>query len=528
MKVAKKILVIFLALVLSIGSMTLLFGCGNKGNYTITFLPNAEDVYCYDDNGQKVPVSQSGIVQRGVDTPKQIKSPVFVRRGFNFNGWDKPMYEELKSDKEFKALWVQHKLTVTYDGNGGLFDGKGIIEITDITNGLDAFERAPKFVKEGYELSWDMTELDFVKQVNSFTVNAVWTPIDNQLIFKDYYGNDFANNTMDITYGQKIEEFTVETPQIVGKKFTHWVDEQGMPVDKGTIWNKSTGAILSPCYTDQDNYVIHYDLNGGQSEMDRKYWFNETYQSLPISNAKREGYSFAGWSINGSTELKMANQITMEDVKINGQFSDITLKAEWSADQYYLDFDPQGGTISNSNPLKVIYGQKITGLPTVEKQGVVFVGWEYNGQIIKDGMISEFKQNVTLVAKFSGTYTIKFDLTTYLSKSYKYAKVECTLSNWGDLPHQAGQSIQEIEIKVLEGKSLVDSIENFRELPVVVPKMPDEYKYRGKWMWRYNKDSKPVYIEPDTKFTSQLFANVPAGGTITIVPYCSALWTPAY
>ena len=134
------------------------------------------------------------------------------------------------------------------------------------------------------------------------------------------------------------------------------------------------------------------------------YSFDENVQVLPISDPVRAGYRFIGWLINDSENPIKTEDITLDDVKKDGQLADLSLKAVWGGNTYYVSFDANGGTISDNNPLSVVYGQAISGLPTAEKEGYVFDGWVYDGQKITDGDISYFDESVTLTAKYLYTY----------------------------------------------------------------------------------------------------------------------------
>lgn len=525
-KNAKIIIVVVLALLVAVGAFFVVWSFFKHDKYTVTFLPNAENVYYYAENGQRKPVPEEGIIQEGVESADQIKVPVFSKPGYNFKGWSDSLYH-LDSDKTFKALWEEQTIVITYNGNGGNLNGETIIQKIDITDGYDAWTRAPQFVREGYELSWDKTEEEFAQITTSCTINAVWIPKTYNLIFKDQYGNNFANNTMQATYNNLLGGISVVAPKVEGKRFSHWVDENGLPIDKGIKWTLDEDLILKPCYVDADKFIITYDLDGGERQ-GKIYSFDENLQEFPVSNPIKRGCIFVGWLINGRQDPIKSENITVDDLKIDGKISDVSLKAVWAGATYYIDFKVDGGTISNNNPLPIIYGNAISGLPTAYKEGYIFDGWFYNGQKIEDGDISLFDQSVTLTAKYLYTYKIKFSLTT---KVYGNA-VDRKLDSWGDLPHEVGQDIEDIVIEIIEGQSLKDVIEGFSELPVANTdpdndNLPNAYRYLGYWKWYPSKTSyTSVKIYPDTVFVPNAFDGVKGGGTITIVPACQAVWSP--
>ncbi|MBE5737763.1 MAG: hypothetical protein E7348_05120 [Clostridiales bacterium] len=526
-KYGRLLIVSILMTIVALGSFFVMTGCAKKDGYTITFIAGAENVYYYDELGQRKPVPESGIIQENVKSFEQINIPTFSRPGYNFMGWNDSLYD-IDKDRTFEPLWEKYTFTVTYNGNGGTFkDGEKQVVKENITDGYAALEQAPIFVREGYSLSWDRTEEEFAQITSSCTVNAVWTPIKYNLTFKDQNGNDFANNTMQVAYNSQIDRIDVVAPTVEGKRFSHWEGEDGLPIDKGVIWTLLTDLTLRPCYVDADEFIITYDLNGGQRQ-NKIYSFNKDSQVLPISNPFKNGCEFLGWLINDSETPVKTEDITLDDVKVNGQLADVSLKAVWGGNTYYISFDADGGTISNSNPFAAVYGEVISGLPTVEKKGYVFDGWLYNGQEVKDGDISYFTESVTLTAKYLYTYKLKFSLTTRV-----YGKdVERKLVNWGDLPYEDGQNIEDIVIEIMEGQSLKDVIEDFNELPVVNTDDPNDntingYKYLGYWRWYQSKASTvAVKIYPDTIFNPQTFTGVLGGGTITIIPACQGYYSP--
>ena len=199
-----------------------------------------------------------------------------------------------------------------------------------------------------------------------------------------------------------------------------------------------------------------------------------------------------------------------------------------SGTAYTVSFEFDGEPIYNDKTFYALPESTITGLPTIENEGIIFEGWAYNGQIIENGDICNFTENVTLTAKYLNIYKIKFSLTTKV-----YGKdVDRQLVDWGDLPHEDGQNIEEIVIEVVEGQSLKDVIEGFSKLPIVNTDDDNDnsangYKYLGYWKWSSSKTSSTsIKVYPDTVFDRVTFANVKGGSVITIVPACQGYFSP--
>lgn len=537
LKSIKKIICLIMAFVLTFASSTSLLACNKEKTYTVTFFAGAQDVYYYDADGNKQLVPETGIVQTNLSSAKDIQVPVFFRSEYNFIGWDDSVWE-LNGDKVFNALWDKYNFTITYNGNGGLYNGADQVVLSDIAKGEDAFNRAPQFEREGYELYWDKTLQEFVAITSNCTINALWTAKTYTLTFVDENGWPFANNTQSVIYDQKVEGIEVTAPEKAGYKFKCWIsDEDGLPLDDGAFWNIAKDTKFHASYVveeenGQKNYTITYDLNGGLRGT-KAYTFKETDTAGDLlSTPTRPGYDFVGWQINGGA-IKTIDQITIDDFKINGQLADVHLKAEWVGKRQTLTLDAKDGVInSDKNSIIVTYGQPIEQLPDATKVGYVFDGWLYNGKFIKNGTISRFDYDATLEAKFLHVYKVKFTLETKAKvtlpdKTVITQNVPCTLISWGDLPRaNTQQNILDVEIRVIEGQSLSTAIQDFDELPVVLPvenneDLPTSFRYCGWWRWFYDDYNKHVEIRPNTVFTPEKFVGVKGGDVITLAPFCA-------
>ncbi len=528
MKLAKRIIVSIMSLIFAFGCTATFAGCNKEATYTVKFFAGAQDVYYYDDNGNEVKVPEEGLVQTGIKSADQIILPVFYRKGFNFAGWDGNVWE-IKSDKNFTAMWQEYNLTIIYNGNGGRYNGQKVVKYTDVTDGQDALDRAPAFVKYGYDLTWDKTEQEFKQLKSNTTINAVWKPQKAKMSFYDRYAQENKIIEQEIDYNSKVGDVNQIATGTEGLKFAYWEREDGVEIDKGAIWSILEESYLKPVFVSDDNYVITYDLDGGESQ-GKSYYFDDTIEELPVVNPKRTGYDFKGWRINGTDVVKRSEDITLDDIKTNGQFTDLTLKAEWTAQQYYIMFDVDGGETPNPNPLKIVYDQPISGLPSVVKEGYKFDGWYIDDQEIIDGMISEYDGNVTVTAKFLYTYKVKFGLVTKVKEKDVYGNsimmdVECRLTSWGDLPKSETGAITDLVIEVVEGQSLTTAIKGFVSLPTVTPLKTNEdafysFWFVGYWKWFYDDYQKSLIIKADTIFTPSKLKGVGAGDVITIVPTC--------
>lgn len=108
---------------------------------------------------------------------------------------------------------------------------------------------------------------------------------------------------------------------------------------------------------------------------------------------EREGYTLKGWYCNGE-EWRFNSDVVL---------SEMTLTAEWIANDYTVSFNTG---ISDTLPNQTITFGSEYSLPTLERTGYTFKGWEHNGKLVTANKWS-IAENATLVAKWDANkYTI--------------------------------------------------------------------------------------------------------------------------
>lgn len=114
---------------------------------------------------------------------------------------------------------------------------------------------------------------------------------------------------------------------------------------------------------------IHFDSNGGTDLQDvtKTVDFGSPYGQLPSTS--RTGYTFSGWY----TEVDGGNLIT--DETIMRCYTQQTLYAHWTANEYTVVFDKQGGA-GGSDESVVMFGSTLPELLTAPtKPGFQFAGY---------------------------------------------------------------------------------------------------------------------------------------------------------
>ncbi|MFR9503955.1 MAG: InlB B-repeat-containing protein [Rikenellaceae bacterium] len=145
--------------------------------------------------------------------------------------------------------------------------------------------------------------------------------------------------------------------------------------------------------------TITFDSCGGSEVEPQTIDYNTTI-SEPEAPTKN-GYSFVDWYSDA-----LLTNLWSFTTKVT---TDMTLYAKWSANQYTITFETNGGT--EIAPLYAEYGNTITMPDNPTKEGYSFVGW-YNDADLSEAWDVNTKiiSNITLYAKWStNQYTVTFE-----------------------------------------------------------------------------------------------------------------------
>lgn len=140
-------------------------------------------------------------------------------------------------------------------------------------------------------------------------------------------------------------------------------------------------------------FTVTFDTDGGSPVS--SLTINENDSINNVTAPTKEGYTFSGWTLNGS-DYSLSTKVT----------EDITLKAKWNVNSYTITFDSDGGSaVSN---ITKDYGKTVTAPEAPVKEGYHFVAWLLNGAPYTFTTMPS--ANINLVASWeANTYTISFD-----------------------------------------------------------------------------------------------------------------------
>ena len=238
---------------------------------------------------------------------------------------------------------------------------------------------------------------------SSHPLYAHWTPNTYTITF-DPNGGSCDTESKVVTYGSTYG--VLPTPIWKGHIFEGWYTE----VSDGIQLTDSDYVGATPVKVVHAHWsvvtcTVTFDANGGTVGMESKQLsYGLTYGTMPTPSYA--GYTFEGWYTQntGGVLVTMGSPVT--------DTGDHVLYAHWSACQYTVTFNPNGGSVSQESKT-VVYGSVYGELPTPIREGYIFMGWFSavdGGKLISESSVVEDCNAHNLFAHWTGnTYTVTFD-----------------------------------------------------------------------------------------------------------------------
>ena len=300
-----------------------------------------------------------------------------VKEGYSFTGWSPAFEEGTKvpiDGLKYVAQWKVNQYTITFDTDGGS-------AVASITQDYGTAVKAPEApTKEGYTFTgWDK-EVPATMPATNVTIKAQWKVNQYTITFDTDGGSAVASITQD--YGTAVK--APEAPTKEGYTFIGWDKDVPATMPAGDITLKAQWKV--------NQYTITFDTDGGSEvkSITQDYGTAVTAPEAPT----KEGYTFIGWD---------------KDVPATMPAGDITLKAQWSINQYRVTF-VDGDSVVMSVMLD--YGSKIELPEPPAKEGHTFTGWSP-------------EVDETLPAHdvtYSATYEVNYyTLTYYINETEVYS-----------------------------------------------------------------------------------------------------------
>ena len=282
--------------------------------------------------------------------------------------------------------------------------------------------------REGYTFQgWksgtttEMAPVIAVGSIGSRSYEAVWQVNSHTL----KYVLDGKETTQTVNYGETVR--VKDAPTKTGYTFSSWKVE-GATAKNGQFTMPDSDVTITGSFS-ANQYTVKFNANGGSECENITVTYDGKYTHLPTTT--RTGYTFDGW-YDGSTKVTADT-----DVKTT---ADQTLTAKWTANQYTVTFDANGG--SACKEITVTYDGKYPTLPAPTKEGYTFEGWFDGETQVMSGTAVTITEDQTLTARWGiNTYTITYQVDGQTVKTesvtygedipaYTYTKTGYDVSAW--------------------------------------------------------------------------------------------------
>lgn len=411
-----------------------------KGSYAETWAENNGYDYEYL-------ISIHYVLDGGVNDPRNIggyeEGEKFTfypakRTGCTFEGWylDENFRDRIYNldnctgELTLYAKWSVDDYVITYELDGGTNH-----PANPLTYSVDDTITFDKPTKRGYYFNGWYSDKEYKTKITqlpvgssgNLTIYAKWTAISYSIRF---FANAGVGNIDTITLTGD-EEFTIPADGVTRAGYTlvGWNTtyngtgtsyELGQVV--GGIGEPTSTAITISLYAQwiPNKYTISFDANGGLPvEEIREIDFGTAYGELPSTS--RLGYTFMGWY----TDVESGKYIGKESSNVKHETpEDITLYARWTANQYTVNLNANGGSFSNMTSSHKISADAPFNIPNSSKvirQGYTLVGWNTKADgsgdsyacgtdIVPAKILNQAGATLTLFAQWEqGVYEIIFE-----------------------------------------------------------------------------------------------------------------------
>lgn len=336
--------------------------------------------------------------------------PVPEKENYVFEGWhDNPeltgdpieaVVVDLE-DHKFYAAWSAVEYDIAYELDGGTLSADAPVtysygEGAEILLPTKEYHTFTGWYNNSALTGTPVTEIT-AEMTGDITLYAAWEKnqyTDTYIIVQDKYdiGSSFTR-TFGLPY-----EYTGETSEPSFRQLKGWFTDEGCTA-AAVPYEDFYTAGSSTVYGKYDYYADHfeYKTNGGVfgTEIPYTAYFEGRSTTLPVP--ERVNYTFAGWYDNAALTGEPITAVTVEADK------DYTFYADWTANEYEIAYELNGGTLSADAPAKYTYSEG-TDLVNPTRANYTFAGW-YDNDDLTGTAVTE------ITAEMSGKITLYADWT---------------------------------------------------------------------------------------------------------------------
>lgn len=246
---------------------------------------------------------------------------------------------------------------------------------------------------------------------SSITLTAQWTAKGGYTVHYDLNGGTGGIADLTNVSWDDANLLPTENPTKTGFAFAGW-NKDNITVTANTAYSALAvmdtvqTVALTAQWTAFSSNTVHYNTGGGTVFSDKTGVQAADKNLIPASDPVRKGYTFAGWTCNGTT-------VTTDTVySALSSESSITISADWAAKTYTVSYDTGGFTSITK------YWSDNGLLPAADpvKDGSTFGGWYYNGKEVTAALTvaslipQDDQSALTLTAKWvEDRYTVVYD-----------------------------------------------------------------------------------------------------------------------
>ena len=407
----------------------------------------------YDRNKFDVTFNSGGALTTpatlsGVKYESTIAMPIGISKpGYTLSGWfTEESFEnewnfttsKVSSNMTLYAKWEANKYTVEFEGN----TGTGTMAIQEFT--FDKMQNLTlnTFMKDNYAFVGWNTLVDgsgtsftdgqaVINLLESGTIklHAQWSQNFHKVNYLANTGIGLMNS-IDVNHGSTL---TIPASSFtkVNSSFTHWnteIDGSGTTYKVGDLLDPLTltklqqGEINLHAQWSQNFFTISYDKTTGIGVMDPVNVNQGDTLTIPDTVFTKLGYGFTSWNteIDGSGKAYNAGDILDPTTVSRLLQGNITLFAQWKANDYIVEFNPNQGTGNMENQTLTYDVTNNLDLNKFTRDGYTFAGWNTianasTGNLTDGQSVSNLvpSGSVTLYAQWkANNYTVEFNSNT--------------------------------------------------------------------------------------------------------------------
>lgn len=313
------------------------------------------------------------------------------------------------NDTTMIALWEIRQHDVTYDVNGGV--GEFPAEKVDYFTPYTIYDHEP--TKEGHTYhGWRNSET-----LATLQPGETFTPESDVVLIADWTLNSYdvkynldggsGTFTNDSIYHGHMFDIPNVSPVKAGYTFDGWIVNGGETVSAGDSILIEGPTELKAKWN-INNYNVVYDLNAGDGTFAPDSVEFKQNHTIHAHEPTRTGYTFNGW-INSQDNQKYSPSDTVNMAKPEH----MTLKADWTINEYDVTYDLNGGVGSFASA-KVKYNNQYTlHVTKPTRTGYTFDGWvnSVTGATHNPGAAVRITEDTKLTAKWViNKYNVTYDL----------------------------------------------------------------------------------------------------------------------